>query len=485
MTPPEIAIQSTVRASGTLFPAGRFSTVEGDEFIQRRLATFYGYVALLSTLATATSYALMADPVFKGMRQLQLLHAGVLLSAFALLRARLWPLAFAMALDVFGMLVTAGVAASVLATVPYVTNATQSAVAFFILFFVVRAALVPSSPLWASGVAAVCLVPFAFGVAEINRRAGAALIPDPEGATFGSVRSMLAGVIGVHIVSRTVYGLRRAVQRARQLGQYIVHERIGAGGMGTIYRASHARLKRPTALKVTSVERATEQQLARFESEALATSRLTHPNTIAVYDFGRTSDGVFYYAMELLDGVDLGELVATRGPRSETQARHILRQVAGALSEAHAAGLVHRDIKPENIMLCTRGGLTDFVKVLDFGLVKRLAATGAPLTQDQAIAGTPLFMAPESITKPELVGPPVDIYGLGCVAYFLLTGNAPFEGESIAQVCGQHIHAAPAPVSASVPDISSELDALVLRCLAKSPEARPTAEEIVARLTGA
>lgn len=199
---------------------------------------------------------------------------------------------------------------------------------------------------------------------------------------------MVAGVAGVYVVSKTIYGLRSAVEKAVQLEQYVVHEKIGEAGMGAVYRASHAMLKRPTAITLIPPDRAGETATARFEREVMATSRLTHPNNVALYDFGRTRGGVFYYAMELLDGEDLPRLLERVGPQSVERTRHILRQVAAALGEAHAAGLVHRDVKPPNIMLCTRGGVRDFVKVLDFGLAED-AATPADvkITSERTIAG--------------------------------------------------------------------------------------------------
>jgi serine/threonine-protein kinase len=296
---------------------------------------------------------------------------------------------------------------------------------------------------------------------------------------------MLAGVVGVYVVSKTIYGLRSAVEKAVQLGQYVLHEKIGEGGMGAVYRASHAMLKRPTAIKVIPPDRAGETATARFEREVMATSRLTHPNNVAIYDFGRTRGGVFYYAMELLDGQDLARLVEHGGPQSVERTRHILRQVAAALGEAHEAGLVHRDVKPANVMLCTRGGVPDFVKVLDFGLVKDVT-TSPPvqITSERSIAGTPLYMAPESILSPETVGPAADVYAVGCVAYFLLTGRNPFEGNSLVEVCANHVHAEPKPPSTYASAVPPELDALVLRCLEKRPEVRPTTRELEAAFGG-
>lgn len=463
-------------------------TLEGRSLLHRRLEVFYGYFSLLSVLATLAArigHVLDGlDPRAVGVvRNVQTAHAIVLTIVFLALRFCVREGRLLHALDVVATVATAGTAAVALSAVPYVVTADVSAVAFFVLFFVVRAALVPSQPWVATVVAGASAIPFTFGLALMYRRAGPGLVLDPDAATSAAFRSMVAGVAAVYVVSKTIYGLRSAVKKAVQLGQYVVHEKIGEGGMGAVYRASHAMLKRPTAIKVIPPDRAGETATARFEREVMATSRLTHPNNITIYDFGRTRAGVFYYAMELLDGQDLGRLVEREGPQSAMRTRHILHQVAAALGEAHDAGLVHRDVKPANVMLCTRGGVRDFVKVLDFGLVKDVASSSdLKITSDRAIAGTPLYMSPESILAPGSVGPAADVYAVGCVAYFLLTGRAPFEGDNLVAVCAAHVHAAAKPPSAFAPDVSPELDALILRCLEKKPEARPTTRELEAAL---
>jgi len=191
------------------------------------------------------------------------------------------------------------------------------------------------------------------------------------------------------LASRVIYGLAQRVKEVTQLGQYTLEEKIGEGGMGVVFRARHALLRRPTAVKLLPRERAGERSLARFEREVQLTSALTHPNTVAVYDYGPTPEGIFYYAMEYLDGITFEELVAHDGPQPAARVKHLLRQVAGALEEAHGVGLIHRDIKPSNIALCIRGGTPDHVKVLDFGLVKELAKPDANLSAADAVVGTP------------------------------------------------------------------------------------------------
>jgi tRNA A-37 threonylcarbamoyl transferase component Bud32 len=272
--------------------------------------------------------------------------------------------------------------------------------------------------------------------------------------------------------------LRRAearAERAERLGQYTIVGKIGEGAMGAVYRARHALLRRPTAIKLLRPERLSPRAQGRFEREVQITSRLTHPNTVAVYDYGRTDAGTLYYAMEYLRGLTLDEVVNRFGPMPERRVVHVLKQAAGSLAEAHDQGLVHRDVKPQNLMLCHRGGVADLVKVIDFGLVKDSPEErSASLTSEGAAVGTPLYMAPEAASSSGEVDARSDLYSMGVVAYYLVTGEQPFFGLTANEVFRKHLEDRPEPPSAKLGrPVAPELESLILRCLAKAPEARP------------
>ena len=274
--------------------------------------------------------------------------------------------------------------------------------------------------------------------------------------------------------------MKRAVDQARQLGQYTLEEEIGGGVMGSVYRARHSMLRRPTAIKLLHPERAANQTaLSRFENEVQLTARLTHPNTVALYDYGHTPDGMFYYAMEFLAGTDLEDLLRRSGPLPPGRVIHLLTQVCGSLQEAHQMGLIHRDIKPANIMLINRGGDADFVKVLDFGLVKDMDDRDqAGTTNIDTLTGTPLYMSPELVSDPDSVGPASDIYAIGALGYFLLTGQPVFDGKNIVDICAKHIHDTPQPPSERLgKPLPADLEQLILQCLQKAPADRPESAE--------
>jgi serine/threonine-protein kinase len=285
----------------------------------------------------------------------------------------------------------------------------------------------------------------------------------------------LAFVAVTAVTSSVIYGLRREVRAARRLGQYELTRKIGEGGMGVVYEATHVMLRRPTALKLLPIEKAGEETVSRFEREVRQTSRLEHPNSVYIFDYGRTPEGQFYYAMEYLDGFNLKDLVEHEGPLGDARTCLILLQAAHALAEAHAMGLVHRDIKPSNIMLCSRGQVPDTVKVLDFGLVKAVDDGGADdlTTKAGTIVGTPHYMAPETLRNTMPLEPAADIYALGAVGYFLLTGRHVFEGDSVVEVCAKHLKEAPRPPSEyREQPVNPEFEALILRCLEKDPANR-------------
>ncbi|GJM44114.1 MAG: hypothetical protein DHS20C21_09560 [Gemmatimonadota bacterium] len=297
-------------------------------------------------------------------------------------------------------------------------------------------------------------------------------------------------VVLAYFGARMIYAISLDVSRVRLLGAYQLESRIGAGGMGEVWRASHRMLARPAAIKLIAPGQLGEDAhavLARFEQEAQATALLRSPHTVEIYDFGRADDGSFYYVMELLDGVDLQELVRTHGPLPAPRVVHILRQACHSLDEAHAAGLVHRDIKPANLFVCRYGSDFDFVKVLDFGLVKHETAPeeiDPDLTREGSLIGTPAYLCPEAITGKSPIDHRSDLYSLGCVAYWLLTGELVFAAKTSMGMLTEHAKSQPIPPSQrSELVIPEALDRVVLACLAKDPTDRPEgAQELAARL---
>jgi serine/threonine-protein kinase len=301
---------------------------------------------------------------------------------------------------------------------------------------------------------------------------------------------LIATVLAL-IIARMMYHLTRQVREAKQLGSYELEERIGSGGMGEVWRARHRMLVRPAAVKLirpenlgASVE-GQDSLIERFQREAQATATLRSPHTVELYDFGVAEDGTFFYVMELLDGLDLNALVNRFGPLPPGRAVHLLRQMCDSLADAHANGLLHRDIKPANVFVCRVGQQTDYVKILDFGLVKSVIPhqDDLILTAEQTVLGTPAFMAPEAIGGKGL-DHRADLYSLGCVGYWLLTGGLVFPSESALAMAVAHAREEPPPPSSrSELSIPETLDRIILDCLAKNPADRPqTSAELAARL---
>ena len=358
------------------------------------------------------------------------------------------------------------------------------------LMMAIRAALIPSSPRRTAVVTAAFAVPMIVVTAFLVPVADGGLAW--RGLDSGALPWLPAGsvmmwgftLITCSVISWVIYGLRAEVREARRLGQYVIEKKIGGGGMGEVYRARHGMMRRPSAIKLLRADQSGAASLARFEREVQLTARLTHPNTITIFDYGRTHDGVFYYAMELLDGATLQRIVAVNGPQPPGRVVRILSMVCGALAEAHAIGLIHRDIKPANIMLCTQGGESDVVKLLDFGLVKEFqVGRDLSLTGENVVLGTPQYMAPESILNRESVDARADIYAIGAVAYFLLAGTDVFDGKSVVEICSQHLYQQPNSLRDRGVAVSPELEAVVLACLEKDPNLRPqTAIELRQRI---
>ena len=364
-------------------------------------------------------------------------------------------------------------------------------VAIWMLGFTV---MTPTPPRWAlsAGLASATAVPVVVGYV---------LLTDPSAPHLTPIRFFLRVMLPYLLVvlvgyvsARLIYRLSSELKRAQELGSYRLVERLGAGGMGEVWRAQHRLLARPAAIKLMRPEvlggSAPERQSelhTRFKREAQATSLLRSPHTIELYDFGVADDGAFYYVMELLDGFDLDTLISKFGPLPAERAIHLLPQVCHSLGEAHAQGLIHRDIKPANVYVCRYGRDVDFVKVLDFGLVKSqdtgLTMTG--VTTEHVVRGTPAFMSPEQALSNRPLDGRSDLYAVGCLAYWLVTGELVFAGRTAMETLLQHTQADPAPPSQRTElPIPEALDRLILDCLQKNPDDRPASADVVtARLT--
>jgi serine/threonine-protein kinase len=368
--------------------------------------------------------------------------------------------------------------------------APPTGVSWIAVIIVLFAAIVPTTPAktLATALIAALMDPAA---ALLWERLGRPSVGMQQAALLAIPNYLCALVAPVisHIITR----LGREVRRARAMGSYVLGDLIARGGMGEVWEAKHRFLARPAAIKLIKpqvLSAATKMQadvlVQRFHREALAAANLRSPHTIQLYDFGVASDGTFYYVMELLNGMDLQTLIEEHGPLPPSRAIHILGQACESLAEAHDRGLIHRDIKPANIQVCCLGHYFDYVKVLDFGLVKLERAdaqVGPALTAPNMVTGTPAYLSPESALG-EPVDRRADIYALGCVAYWMLTGRYVFQEQGAVQMMARHVHTPPDPPSLySLVRIPPELDAVVLSCLAKDPADRPgSARELADRL---
>ncbi|MCA9077172.1 MAG: serine/threonine protein kinase [Planctomycetaceae bacterium] len=301
-----------------------------------------------------------------------------------------------------------------------------------------------------------------------------ALAPLKTGSNISTlvVKLTIASLIAIYGAG-ILNSMRVEVHQARKFGQYQLRQMLGKGGMGEVYLAEHALLKRPCALKLMrSEDEADPIALARFEREVQATASLTHPHIVDIYDYGHSNDGTFYYVMEYLPGLSLEQLISQVGPLSPERTIYLLKQTCSALAEAHEAGLIHRDLKPANLYVSERGGLCDFVKVLDFGLVKSINPGAAKLTADHVVSGTPHYMSPEQAAGESGLDARCDIYALGAIGYHMLTGQPPFDGDTAVAVMIAHASKEVVPPSQLRADIPEDLEQVILRCLEKQPDDR-------------
>jgi serine/threonine-protein kinase len=452
-------------------------TEDGRAFLQARVA-FFNKVAFCISGAFFVVAAFVGP--YYGDPSPPLLHAATLV--VSLTAWRLCGRGPSLATGLLGVidaaavaLVVIGFAAQALFVPPaFAGEVSRSLVLVFTHMVIVRAVVVPSTAAHSAGVSLLAGLPVLAAILGLAPPPGSDLVVIWNDRLWSGLWTA-CGIVVAALVSHVIYGLREEIQKARHLGQYTLEEKLGEGGMGSVYRARHAMLRRPTAIKLVPPEKSSEAALARFEREVQLTASLSHPNTVSVFDYGHTPDGIFYYAMEYLEGTDLDALVRRDGPQPPARVAHVLRQVASALVEAHGIGLIHRDIKPENIILCERGGIPDVAKVVDFGLVRDLEpASGARLTQANVIQGTPLYLSPEAIRAPGAVDARSDLYGLGAVGYYLLTGTHVFGGATTVEVCSHHLHSHPVPPSERLGrPVPAGLERLVLACLEKEPTQRP------------
>jgi eukaryotic-like serine/threonine-protein kinase len=491
LPPQSVTAATKLTASVTRTDPAYELSPRGRTLLQERLTTYAFWVGLIAiaywpafyliwgSTSNISRQAVVAHILSPDTCLLLLTHAGLWITC----RARAWPAAWQPRIDVAAHVALGLAFGRIMRHHPSPELSVLEGLLALTSILSVRALLVPSSGARTALVGVLtCLGPGLALATAPAHFSGAALTSRTLSPLF--VNWAVIAVVLSTIASVVLYGLRRDVRDARRLGQYTLIEKIGRGGMGVVYRARHALLRRPTAIKLLpSAER--HGSLERFEREVQLMAELTHPNTVAVHDYGRTADGIFYYAMEYLDGVDLDGLVAVGGPQPAARVLHILQQICGSLDEAHRRGLIHRDIKPANVFLCRGRSEPDTIKVLDFGLVKDLQSPRDPaLSGDHHLVGTPLYIAPESIAGSAPVDARSDLYSLGAVAYFLLTGTPLFSATTVVEICMHHVYTRPQPLAERLGrPVAADLEAIVMSCLAKDPQQRPaSARELARRL---
>jgi len=369
------------------------------------------------------------------------------------------------------------------------SNGPVRGVSYVAMWIVLNGILVPHTPLFklASGLVCAAMWPLAYWI-NLNAYGLDALAPN---RLVIWIFPILVAVVWSFLFNKRLFRMHQASQKAEDMGSYQLDFLLGKGGMGEVWRARHKMLQRDAAIKIIRPEilanqggRQAETLRKRFEKEAKATASLRSPHTVALFDFGMSRDQSFYYVMELLDGVDLQTMVERFGPMHPGRVARVITQICDSLEEAHRQGLVHRDVKPTNLVLCRLGMNYDFTKVLDFGLVKTLQSSGATtlMTMEGQATGTPAYMAPEVAMGAENVDQRADLYGLGCVAYFLLTGQLVFNEPTPTALALAHVQKVPVPPSQRVETaIPASLEALILQCLEKEPEKRPRSAQELAR----
>ena len=495
-------IEHSSPANNETFIGAGLDTWAGSPFVQARLALLgktvfllsFGFFVVINCVVTVAAGISVLPSLVTQANVMHFLSSLIMGALWAIASVRPWSLRVLGILDGSSLLL-AGVGLGMMAAQP---DEKQLMAGLFALAvtMMARAVLIPSTALRTFCLSSIASLPLLTVPWVFHHPAAVPGFTPGFLKLMSFMNALLWSILSVAlstVMSRTIYGLRQQVKAASEIGQYTLEEKIGSGGMGEVWRARHRMLIRPAAVKLVTARalgsipgRDPEMRMRRFEREARATAGLKSPHTVQLYDFGVTDDGTLYYVMELLDGMDLETLVQRFGPVPPERAIHLLLQACASLDDAHHNGLTHRDIKPANLVVSRVSAAWDFVKVLDFGLVRldsaRRSEDHAQLTNDNVVSGTPGFIAPEVVLGSE-ADHRVDIYALGCVAYWLLTGKLVFEGAMI-KVMYDHVHTPPAPPSSrsDVP-IPAELEALILACLEKEPARRPpSASELAARL---